>query len=154
MMIIRKYTDSDRQNILKLLRLNTPEYFSPNEEKDLIYYFDNHADNYYVIEMDENLVGCGGYNLTEDGKTAKISWDIFHPDYQGKGLGSTLTKFRIRKIQEIENVDTISVRTSQLVYKFYEKFGFETREIAKDYWDAGFDLYRMERDLHSVADDI
>lgn len=153
-MIIRKYTDSDRQNILKLLRLNTPEYFSPNEEKDLIYYFDNHADNYYVIEMDENLVGCGGYNLTEDGKTAKISWDIFHPDYQGKGLGSTLTKFRIRKIQEIENVDTISVRTSQLVYKFYEKFGFETREIAKDYWDAGFDLYRMERDLHSVADDI
>ena len=153
-MIIRKYTNSDRQNILKLLRLNTPEYFSPNEESDLIYYFDNHAHNYYVIEMDENIVGCGGYNLTEDGKTAKISWDIFHPDYQGKGLGSTLTKFRIRKIQEIENVDTISVRTSQLVYKFYEKFGFETREITKDYWDAGFDLYRMERDLHSVADDI
>ena len=151
-MIIRKYTDSDRQNILKLLRLNTPLYFSPNEEKDLIYYFDYHADNYFVVEIDKAIVGSGGFNLTEDGQTAKISWDIFHPEVQGKGLGSALTQFRIQKIQEIENVKTISVRTSQLVYKFYEKFGFETQEIVKDYWDVGFDLVHMDRDVHSLTD--
>lgn len=146
-MIIRKHQDSDRERILELLKLNTPEYFSANEEKDLIYYLDKHADNYYILEIEGIILGCGGFNLTEDGKTAKISWDIFDPQSQGKGLGTALTQFRIEKIKEIKDVNTLSVRTSQLVYKFYEKFGMEIREIVKDYWDEGFDLYRLDCDI-------
>ena len=149
-MIIRRYQASDKERLLELLRLNTPHYFSPNEEKDLIYYLDNHADNYYVVEMDGCILGCGGFNLTEDGETAKISWDIFHPQSQGKGLGTQLTQFRIQRIKEIEGVKFISVRTSQLVYKFYEKFGLQVREVVRDYWDVGFDLYRMDCDIKFI----
>lgn len=149
-MIIRKHADSDRTRIIELLRLNTPDYFSPNEEKDLIDYLDNHANNYYVVEVDTIIVGCGGFNLSEDGKTGKISWDIFDPQSQGKGYGSALTKFRIRKMKEIDSIKTISVRTSQLVYPFYEKFGLEIREIVKDYWDKGFDLYRLDSDINLI----
>lgn len=151
-MIIRKHTDADRQRIIELLRLNTPKYFSSNEEEDLIYYLDNHADNYYVVEVDHILVGCGGFNLSEDGETGKISWDIFDPQSQGKGYGSALTRFRIQRIKEIEGVKIISVRTSQLVYPFYEKFGLELRETVKDYWDKGFDLYRLDSDINLVED--
>lgn len=151
-MIIRKHTDTDRERIIELLRLNTPEYFSPNEEEDLIYYLDNHADNYYVVEVDDIILGCGGFNLSEDAETGKISWDIFDPQSQGKGYGSALTKFRIQRIKEIEGVKTISVRTSQLAYRFYEKFGLEIREIVKDYWDKGFDLYRLDSDINLIED--
>lgn len=149
-MIIRKHTDSDRIRIMELLKLNTPEYFSPEEEEDLIDYLDNHADNYYVIEDNNVIVGCGGFNLSEDGETGKISWDIFDPQSQGKGYGSALTKFRIQRIKEIEGVKIVSVRTSQLVYPFYEKFGLELREVVKDYWAEGFDLYRLDSDINLI----
>jgi len=146
-MEIRKFESSDREKVINLLRMNTPEFFSPNEEKDLIYYFDFHADNYYVIENQDSIIGAAGFNLSVNGKTGHLSWDIIHPEYQGKGVGSELTRFRIERIKAIETVQTLAVRTSQLAYKFYEKFGLILRETVRDYWDEGFDLYRMECDI-------
>ncbi|WP_316747314.1 GNAT family N-acetyltransferase [Pedobacter gandavensis] len=144
---IREHQAADREPILNLLRLNIPTFFSPEEEADLVDYLDNFADNYYVVEVDGEILGCGGFNLSADGETGKLSWDFFHPDSQGKGLGTALTRFRIQKIKELEGIKTISVRTSQLAYKFYEKFGLELREVIKDYWDIGFDLYRLDREI-------
>lgn len=148
--VIRKHEATDRDRIIELLRLNTPEYFSPNEEADLIDYLDHHADNYYVLLLEGVIQGCGGFNLSEDGETGKLSWDFFHPESQGKCLGSALTRFRIQKIKEIAGIKTVSVRTSQLAYKFYAKFGLELREVVKDYWDVGFDMYRLDRDVNLV----
>lgn len=149
-MIIRKYTEQDKNRIVELLRINTPEYFSPEEEGDLIYYLDNHIENYYVIVVNNIIVGCGGFNLSEDGETGKISWDIFDPQFQGKGYGSALTIFRIQKMKEIEGLKTISVRTSQMAYTFYAKFGLKIREIVKDYWAKGFDLYRLDSPIELI----
>ncbi|MEO6166163.1 MAG: GNAT family N-acetyltransferase [Chitinophagales bacterium] len=143
-MKIRNYTPADHEKIIALLRLNTPEFFSPTEEDDLVDYLEHHADCYYVIEIDNIILGCGGINLVNDGVTARISWDIIHPNSQGKGLGSALTKFRIQKIKEMEGIKVIAVRTSQMAHQYYAKFGFELKEIIKDYWADGFDLYSME----------
>lgn len=140
---IRAYSPSDKEDVLKLLRMNTPEYFSESEEEGLIDYLENHLEKYYVLELEGKLVGCGGFNFSDDKITCKISWDIFHPNYQGKGLGTALTNYRIDRIKEYPHIEIISVRTSQLVYKFYEKFGFELKEVVKDYWAEGFDLYYM-----------
>lgn len=143
-MVIRKYTSSDNESIINLLRLNTPQYFAPEEEQDLRNYFTNDIDHYYVVEDKGSIIGSGGFNITNEGKNAAISWDIIHPDYQGKGVGRLLTEYRINRIKEIDTVENISVRTSQLVFKFYEKFGFVLKEIVKDYWAEGIDMYRME----------
>ncbi len=142
-MIIREYTPKDKDVIIRLFRLNTPDYFSTSEEESLFDYLDNHLEKYYVIELNEELIGCGGFNFAEDQKTCKISWDIFHPAHQGKGLGTALMNYRINRIKQYPNIEIISVRTSQLVYKFYQKFGFELKEVVKDYWAEGFDLYSM-----------
>lgn len=147
-MIIRAYTNSDRDSVMELLRLNTPEYFAPEEKQDLIYYLDNHIESYYVAEEDGKILGCGGFNLSDDAQYMRISWDIVHPESQGKGVGSKLTQYRIDRIKEHDGIQMISVRTTQLVYKFYEKFGFQVKETAKDFWAKGFDLYRMERDVN------
>lgn len=88
-------------------------------------------------------MGCGGFNLTADGKRGALSWDIIHPNAQGKGIGSALAKFRIVEMQKL-GLTEIGVRTSQHVYQFYEKMGFTLKEIVKDYWAEGFDLYGME----------
>ena len=143
-MQIRKVLKQDYEAIIKLLKLNTPLYFAEKEEKDLVYYLENHAENFFVVEMKKDILGCGGFNFSDDLKVGKLSWDIFHPQHQGKGFGTLLTHFRINKLKTYPTVKTISVRTSQLVYPFYEKFGFKTKEIIKDYWAVGFDLYRMD----------
>ncbi len=142
--IIRKFKETDKHAIIHLLRLNTPLYFSALEEKDLIDYLKNHAGNYSVIEFDTILVGSGGFNISDDLTIGKISWDIFHPDYQSEGLGTLLLKYRIEKLKKYKTIKTISVRTSQLAHKFYKKNNFQLKEIVKDYWAPGFDLFRME----------
>lgn len=149
-MIIRKFQNSDTPRLLELLRLNTPEYFSESEENDLVYYLENEIEHYFVLLVDDVILGCGGFNLSEDQQTGKISWDIFHPKSQGKGLGTALTNYRIERMKEIESIKKISVRTSQLVYPFYAKFGLELKEVVKDYWAPGFDLYRLEADTEFV----
>jgi len=141
---IREYELNDKDEVLNLIRLNTPEYFAVDEEKDLKRYLENEIELYYVLIYDEKIVGCGGVNFTDDKTIGKISWDIIHPDYQGKSLGTKLLKHRIDKLHSIDSVQKITVRTSQVAYKFYEKQGFELFEIKKDYWADGFDMYNME----------
>lgn len=142
--VIREYTPADKENVLALLRLNIPKYFAPKEEKDLADYLENERESYFVMELNGALLGCGGFNISDDGTTGKISWDFFHPAHQGKGLGARLLRFRIEKLKEYPSIKTISVRTSQLAYRFYQKQGFEIRETVNDYWAEGFDMIRME----------
>ena len=147
MMNIRKYTKEDKDQILRLLSDNIPIYFAEEEKNDLIYYLDNFADNYFVLENEVKILGCGGFNLTEDSKTAKISWDIIDSLHQGKGIGRKLMAYRLQKIKQIKSIEKVSVRTSQLVYPFYEKFGLVLHEIIPDYWAKGFDMYRLDCDI-------
>ena len=64
---------------------------------------------------------CGGINFTKDKASGKISWDIIHPDFQGKSLGTKLLKYRIEVLKTIPGIQKITVRTLQVAYKFYEK---------------------------------
>jgi [ribosomal protein S18]-alanine N-acetyltransferase len=142
-MTIRPYTPLDDPAVLELLRLNTPQYFAESEKADLIDYMANHIDHYYVVEIDNVIMGCGGFNIAPDSKRGVLSWDIIHPEAQGKGVGTALAKFRIAEMQKL-GVPEIGVRTTQLVYPFYEKMGFTLKEVVEDHWAEGFDLYDME----------
>ena len=145
--MIREYSSEDKEHLLSLIRLNTPEYFDSSEEADLIFYLDNEVEDYFVVEENETIVGCGGINYSEEENAAVISWDIIHPDHQGKGIGRKLLEFRINHVKEYSNYKTIVVRTSQLTDKFYEKLGFKLEFVKKDYWAKGYDLYQMKLEL-------
>ncbi|WP_118976375.1 GNAT family N-acetyltransferase [Taibaiella koreensis] len=142
-MNIRAYQDTDGEAVLALLRSNTPDYFAPEEEQDLVLYLQRDAEHYFVLEDGGRLVACGGFNLWEEGAIARISWDMVQPEGQGKGWGSALVRFRLQEIKKIPTVTTIVVRTSQLAFRFYERFGFRTQEIVTDYWAPGYNLYHM-----------
>jgi [ribosomal protein S18]-alanine N-acetyltransferase len=141
---IREYSANDKPVLMELLALNTPEYFAPSEREDFDHYLDNEIDLYFVITVDSLVVGCGGINFNNDSKTGKISWDILHPEFQGKSLGTMLLKHRIDLLKSMPSIENIVVRTSQVAYKFYGKSGFISTQIEKDYWAKGFDLYYME----------
>lgn len=69
----------DKRRVMNLIRLNTPEYFAPEEEADLSEYLDRWRELYYVLETGGEIVGCGGINFADHHTTGKISWDIIHP---------------------------------------------------------------------------
>lgn len=141
---IRAYESKDQQDVIHLIQLNTPEYFAAEEEQDLIFYLENEIEKYFVLLYDNKIVGCGGINFANDKTIGKISWDIFHPEYQGKSLGTMLMKHRIDLLQAMDSIQKITVRTSQLAYKFYEKQGFELLKISENFWAEGIDMYYME----------
>ena len=86
---------------MELIRRNTPEYFAAEEEIDLSDYLDREIELYYVLVTNDRIVGCGGINFADDKTVGKISWDIIHPDYQGKSLGKQLLEYRIDKLKSI-----------------------------------------------------
>lgn len=142
--VIREYEPADKEAVMDLIRANTPEYFAPEEEADLSRYLDCEREWFYVLLFDGKIVGCGGINLADERTTGKISWDILHPEYQGRSLGTRLLGFRIEKLGSLGGIRRITVRTSQLAFGFYRKQGFVLKEVKKDYWAEGFDLYAME----------
>jgi ribosomal protein S18 acetylase RimI-like enzyme len=148
--MIRPYSIKDKEALVKILRLNIPEFFAVSEEKDFIQYLDLYADNYFVVEENDRIIGAGGINYFEEDKLARISWDIIHPDFQGKGVGKKLTIYRINEIKKKQTVAIILVRTTQLVFRFYQKMGFALEKTKKDYWAKGFDLYQMRLELNKA----
>ena len=145
--MIRKYNTTDRDKIIQLFRWNTPIYFHPTEETDLVHYLEYQIEDYFVFENNKEILGAGGINYEMESKTAIISWDFVHPQHHKKGIGSELMKHRIEHILSKKDIQLIKVRTSQLSYKFYEKMGFQLKEIKLDYWQKGFHLYLMFRSV-------
>jgi [ribosomal protein S18]-alanine N-acetyltransferase len=143
-MQIVNYHTKYQETVLTLFDLNTPMYFSPAEKLDLENYLEYELEDYFVVEMDGKVVACGGINLQKLEKKGVLSWDMIHPDYQKKGIGKALVAHRINFLNEKIHVQEIGVRTSQFTYLFYEKCGFELKEIVKDYWAKGYDLYDMK----------
>lgn len=126
--VIREYLTTDKEVVMNLIKLNTPNFFAKEEVNDLSNYLDKEIELYYVLLVDGKVVGCGGINFAEKRTIGKISWDIMHPDYQGKSLGKKLLRYRIKVLKAIPSIKKITVRTSQLAYKFYEKQGFTLNE--------------------------
>ncbi len=142
--MISPFSPADHPAIIKLLRLNTPRYFHADEEEYLLRYLHHEATHYFVHEENGQLTAAAGTNFGfNDGKTARLSWDLVHPRWQGKGIGRQLLQFRLRHIARDFLVERVEVRTSQMAYLFYRKSGFTLIEIKENYWSPGFDLYHM-----------
>ena len=141
---IREYKPADKPILIEILKLNTPKYFAESEADDLELYLENEIEKYFIIEIQGKIIGAGGINFNYYNKEGRISWDFIHPEYQGKGIGQKLLNHRIELLKSMENIQKITVRTSQAAYKFYEKNGFQLQNIIKDFWSEGFDLYRLK----------
>lgn len=134
-------------SLISILRRNTPAFFSAKEEADFIHYLNFEIEDYYVVLVGDTVVGAGGINYSPNAHEAIISWDMILPEYQRKYVGTRLLIHRLNRIQENKTISKVIVRTSQYAHQFYQKYGFELVDVKRDYWDKGFDLYFMEKQL-------
>ncbi len=152
--MIRKYTTSDKDKILDIFKLNTPDYFDPSEIADFRKYLETNSDDYYILEHRNKIAGGVGFEINDNCKTGKITWIFFHPEYQGIGLGNTSIKHCFDIAEKKPYLEKIITTTSQLAYKFFEKYKFKTVLKEKDYWGERLDLYKMELHLNKTNQSV
>ena len=140
---IAPYHQKHFDDLIEAFDLNTPKYFDPKEKVDFENFLNQNPSYYYVAEINGKAVGCCGYNFDNDNLTGQISWVLFHPDHQGKGVGKKLVNFCLDKLGESKKLEKYVVRTSQLAFQFFAKFGFKTEFTDENYWGEGLDLYYM-----------
>lgn len=73
----------------------------------------------------------------DDGRTLCIHSLAVLPDYQGQGLGSTLLRAFIQRIDGSGVADRITLLAHDSLIKFYERFGFENKGPSKATFAGG-----------------
>lgn len=145
--MIRPYIPTDKNYLLDIFKLNTPIFFALEEMEHLEDYLSKFPDTYLIIEKDNQIIGGLGYLFSDNDTKGSINWIFIHPDYYRKGIGQEAFDHCLTILKANPNLEKIIVRTSQLVYHFFEKFNFELVHTEKDYWADGFDLYVMLLDV-------
>ncbi|BDD03942.1 GNAT family N-acetyltransferase [Aureibacter tunicatorum] len=142
--MIRPYQPQDKEALLEVFKLNTPKYFDESEINDFENYLREKPDTYLSIEVDNNIVGGTGYYVNPNDKSGRVTWIFFDPKYSKQGLGKQSVEYCLNVLSQDCRVEKFIVTTSQLASKFFEKFGYRTTRIEKNYWGEGLDLYEME----------
>lgn len=147
MPVIRPYIQSDKKFLLDIFKFNTPTYFDTSEISEFDGYLSKFPDTYLTIEKENKIIGGLGYIFSSDHTSGSITWIFIHPDYYRKGIGQNAFDHCLTILKTNPDLQKITVRTSQLVYHFFEKFDFKLVYTEKDYWAKGFDLYVMEMNV-------
>ncbi len=141
--MIRPFQNSDKETLISIFKQNVPKYFDPTELADFESHLESHTSTYYTALHDKEIAGGFGFAIKAN-KIGSITWIFFNPDHTGNGIGTKAVQFCHKQMSEL-GVKKFSVRTSQHAYQFFEKFGYTTTYIEKNYWGEGLDLYEMKR---------
>lgn len=82
----------------------------------------------------------------EAGRTVCIHSLAVLPDYQGKGLGSTLIKAYLDRMETQDVVDSAALIAHDYLIPYYEKFGFVNKGKSKAQFGGG-GWYDMVKEL-------
>jgi predicted GNAT family N-acyltransferase len=152
--MIRPYLAEDRIACIQIFKSNSPQYFDNSELTDfelwlngqdqkILAYRNSKVEQYFVIEEENKVVGCGGYYIITDTLIANMAWGMIDHSWHKQGLGHQLFKFRIDEIKKAHPNHSISLNTSQHTFPFFERFGFKVTKITKDGFANGMDKYEM-----------
>lgn len=122
--MIRKITESDRNIINDIIKSE----FSTNYEKDSLF------SNWYIYELDKNIVGFINYDTIYE--QAELEYIFVDKNYRNKGIASELlNKMTDDLRQKNINQITLEVRVdNEAAISFYEKNGFKKVSIRKNYY--------------------
>ncbi len=141
-MIIRPYKPSDIEAVVSIFRSNIGKYFVEAEEKELRDFLEASSDDYFIVEIIDEIVAAGGIALNKD-QTISLCWGMVRTDLIGTGLGKKLTLFRIEKGREKWGDLPFVTSTSHHTEGFYKKLGFHTVERTPDGFGPGIDICKM-----------
>jgi ribosomal protein S18 acetylase RimI-like enzyme len=143
-MRVRDYTAADRGACLAVFDSNVPDHFVPPEREAFAAFLDDLPGPYLVVEDQTGaIVGCGGYAIVPETRTADLCWGMVTRGLHGTGLGRLLTDARLERIRADPRVREVALNTSQHTRGFYERRGFATERVVPDGFAPGLDRCDM-----------
>lgn len=148
-MLIREYSTQDRLSCLQILRGNTPRFFAPSDEIEFAHFLDHLPGQYWIAEVDKEILACGGVALERGARTATLCWGIVAARAQGRGIGSALLEYRLTRIAtEFPGVRRVRLTTTQIVQSFFERHGFQQLAVDRAWYGPALDRVHMERSVN------
>ena len=143
-MKLRPFQSSDKITCLAIFESNLPQYFAEREREEFSIYLNEECfPNYWVLEDEDKIVGCGGIYENFKKNSVGLAWGMIHNDYHKKGYGAFLTKFRVERMVEQYPTHIKRLATSQHTFPFYERMGFKVAKITEKGFDNHIDRYDM-----------
>jgi GNAT superfamily N-acetyltransferase len=137
---IRPYRPTDRKAVLAAFRSNVPDHFPATEEAWLISCLDEPDGPLFVVLEGEEVVGFGGYEVSDFYNLGTLVFGLVRADRHGSGIGRALLHYRLLRMAELQAPPRyVTVDTHPHTAGFFERCGFQ--EIAR--WPGG---YRSGRD--------
>ena len=81
----------------------------------------------WVLDDDQHQAAWGHFDLTTQGRSARLGRVIINPRYRGRGLGHTLTRAAIERarVLEMSEIRLAVVADNEPALKAYRRAGFE-----------------------------
>jgi GNAT superfamily N-acetyltransferase len=147
-MRVRDYAPADREACLGVFDSNVPRFFVTAEREVFAAFLDALPGPYLVLEDgDGAIVGCGGYAVVPETRTADLCWGMVARGRHGTGLGALLLDARLDGIRADAAVDALELNTSQHTRGFYERRGFVVERVVPDGFAPGLDRCDMRLPL-------
>jgi ribosomal protein S18 acetylase RimI-like enzyme len=144
--VVRKYKRFDYPALHRIFLQNTPHYFDESQAKALSAFMDRNAQNYHVLLIGNEVIGGGGYTINYF-KTAVISWLMFVPQYQNRGLGTMLLRQIIKEIRSDKKSALVEALSTQRARGLFTKLNFTLVDVKPNFWADGLDLHKFQLKL-------
>ncbi|MFK7787439.1 MAG: N-acetyltransferase family protein [Crocinitomicaceae bacterium] len=129
-MKIRAYRKEDHAACMEIIKSNTPEFFGVDEiplfekwlvaqEKGLLDHPVSEKEYYFVLEDNNDVLGCAGYLLIENSNDIYLSWGMINRKFQKMGYGKKLLEYRFKSISQNFPDKKISLATTQDIAPFF-----------------------------------
>lgn len=145
----RPFIQTDTEACLLAMKSNVPRYFA-SEEVVLFEQFLGTCDQekhqlspYYVVLLGDQLIGCGGFGMKDQGDYLVLTWGLIHADFHKMAYGKALLNYRLEQFKKLYPEKTMYLDTTQHAAGFFEKYGFQTTKITPDFYAKGMDRYDM-----------
>lgn len=145
----RPYRAADRPACIRIFGTNVPRFFHEDERQDFARFLDTEARHYLVVLEGDDVLGCGGFSLGDQGRTASLCWGMVRSDRHGQGIGVQLLQARLQAVATTPATQ-VRLATSQHTAGFYQRYGFVVRSVRPDGFAPGLDAVEMRLSLSST----
>lgn len=142
----RSYVPGDFSSCLSIFESNVPRYFAPAEREQFVQFLETKDPLrylYFVSTLEGAVVACHGLELDATNQRASFAWGMVDRAFHGRGVGTCMTRERIKIAKETPNVAEVVLSTSQRTHGFYARHGFVVTKITPDGFGPGLDCYDM-----------
>ena len=141
----RPYQSEDKNRCIEIFMSNTPRYFGVEEADEFRQFLESLPCAYFVATQNDKVIACGGHGYHGKKQAMVLCWGMVHADLHKQGLGEFILVERLNQIYKDFGPTVVQIDTSQHSQGFFEKYGFQVKEITEHYFAP--DLHRVGMEL-------